>query len=139
MCDKPLWELMRSFAPKPFDPLPKKAPGMLSDGAEAFHAHAGVLVDDQGHTHDLARLVEEVLARVDMTVPDDVRRWLQRDFFAIHLQRYSKSRRKAPIYWPLVTTSGSYTLWIYYPQPLQPNTLHSYKRLRGAKAPTSRR
>jgi hypothetical protein len=112
------------FAPKPFDPLPKKAPGMLSDGAEPFHAHAGVLVDDQGHTHDLARLVEEVLARVDMTVPDDVRRWLQRDFFAIHLQRYSKSRRKAPIYWPLVTTSGSYTLWIYYPS-LSSQTLYT--------------
>lgn len=36
-------------------------------------------------------------------------------FFADHLQRYSKSRRKAPIYWPLSTASGSYTLWIYYP------------------------
>ncbi|MEF8761227.1 MAG: type II restriction endonuclease subunit M [Candidatus Accumulibacter sp. UW25] len=44
-----------------------------------------------------------------LPVPDDVRRWLQRDFFAFHLQRYSKSRRKAPIYWPLATASGSYT------------------------------
>src|SRR5260370_40622409 len=34
-------------------------------------------------------------------------------FFADHLGRYSKSRRQAPIYWPLSTTSGSYTLWIY--------------------------
>lgn len=101
--------------PEPFDPLPIKSPGMLPDGAKPFHAHAGVLVDDQGHPHDLARLVEEVLVRVNATVPDDVRRWLQRDFFAFHLQRYSKSRRKAPIYWPLSTTSGSYTLWIYYP------------------------
>ncbi len=101
--------------PEPFDPLPAKSPGMLPDGADPFHAHAGILVDDQGHPHDLARLIEEVLARVDVTVPDDVRRWLQRDFFAFHLQRYSKSRRKAPIYWPLSTTSGSYTLWVYYP------------------------
>src|SRR5690606_5311171 len=30
------------------------------------------------------------------------------------LKRYSKSRRKAPIYWPLSTPSGSYTLWLYY-------------------------
>jgi hypothetical protein len=36
-------------------------------------------------------------------------------FFASHLNRYTKSRRKAPIYWPLSTASGSYTLWIYYP------------------------
>jgi len=36
-------------------------------------------------------------------------------FFSLHLNRYSKSRRKAPIYWPLATSSGSYTVWIYYP------------------------
>lgn len=101
--------------PEPFDPLPAKSPGMLPDGATPFHANEGVLVDDQGHPHDLARLIEEVLVRVEAPVPDDVRRWLQRDFFAFHLQRYSKSRRKAPIYWPLSTTSGSYTLWVYYP------------------------
>jgi hypothetical protein len=101
--------------PEPFDSLPPKSPGMLPDGAEGFHAHAGILVDDQGQPHDLARLVEEVLNRVDVSVPDDVRRWLRKDFFAFHLQRYSKSRRKAPLYWPLSTASGGYTLWIYYP------------------------
>lgn len=110
--------------PAPFDPLPAKSPGMLLDGAASFHPHVGILVDDQGHPHDLARLVEEVLARVDVTVPDDVRRWLQRDFFSCHLQRYSKSRRKAPIYWPLSTTSGSYTLWVYYPS-LTSQTLYT--------------
>ena len=55
------------------------------------------------------------MVRVAVPVPDDVRRWVQRDFFPFHLQRYSKSRRKAPIYWPLATESGSYTLWLYYP------------------------
>lgn len=101
--------------PDPFDPLPAKSPGMLPDGAEPFHAHSGILVDDQGHPNDLARLIEEVLARVDAPVPADVRRWLQRDFFKFHLGQYSKSRRKAPIYWPISTSSGSYTLWLYYP------------------------
>ena len=110
--------------PDPFDPLPAKSPGMLPDGAEPFHAHGGILVDDPGHPHDLARLVEEVLGRVDAPVPPDVRRWLQRDFFAFHLQRYSKSRRKAPIYWPLATASGSYTLWLYYPS-LTSQTLYT--------------
>lgn len=110
--------------PEPFDPLPAQSPGMLPDGAAPFHAHAGILVDDAGHPHDLARLLEEVLARVDAPVPSDVRRWLQRDFFPFHLQRYSKSRRKAPIYWPLSTTSGSYTLWVYYPS-LTSQTLYS--------------
>jgi hypothetical protein len=101
--------------PDPFDPLPAKSPGMLPDGTAPFHAHAGILVDDQGHPHDLALLIEEVLTRVDVVVPEEVRRWLQRDFFPLHLQHYSKSRRKGPIYWPLTTTSGSYTLWVYYP------------------------
>jgi hypothetical protein len=101
--------------PEPFDPLPTKSPGMLPDGEESFHSHAGILVDDQGHPHYISRLVEEVLSRIDVSVPDDVRRWLRKDFFAFHLQHYSKSRRKAPIYWPLSTASGSYTLWIYYP------------------------
>ncbi len=101
--------------PEPFDPLPARSPGMLQEGAEPFHAQAGILVDDPGHPHDLARLVEEVLVRVDVAVPDEVRRWLGREFFEFHLKRYSKSRRKAPIYWPLSTASGSYTLWLYYP------------------------
>jgi hypothetical protein len=36
------------------------------------------------------------------------------NFFADHLSRYSKSRRAAPIYWPLTSGGGSYTLWLYY-------------------------
>ncbi|HEN8704797.1 TPA: type II restriction endonuclease subunit M [Pseudomonas putida] len=101
--------------PGPFEPLPVKSPGMLPDGVTSFHQHAGILVDDPGHSHDLARLVERVLESVDISVAQDVRRWVQKDFFALHLKRYSKSRRKAPIYWPLATASGSYTLWVYYP------------------------
>ena len=101
--------------PEPFDPLPAISPGMLPDGAEPFHRHAGILVDDPGHKHDLAQLIEVILTRVDAPVSSDVRRWLQREFFPSHLQRYTKSRRKAPIYWPLSTASGGYTLWLYYP------------------------
>ena len=101
--------------PEPFDPLPTKSPGMLPDCAQPFHAHEAVLVDEQGHPHDLVHLVEEVVGRVNAPVPDDVRRWLRKDFFAFHLKHFSKSRRKAPIYWPLTTASGNYTLWLYYP------------------------
>lgn len=124
--------------PEPFDPLPAKSPGMLPDGAAPFHAHAGILVDDPGHPQDLARLVEGVLETVfnvgwpetgEASAPSsrhpgasdprslltDSRRRLQREFFPFHLQRYSKSRRKAPLYWPLSTASGGYTLWLYYP------------------------
>jgi len=110
--------------PDPFDSLTAKSPAMLPDGADPFRPHAGILVGDKGHTLDIARMIEDVLVRVGASVPEDVRRWLQRDFFAFHLQRYSKSRRKAPIYWPLSTTSGGYTLWVYYPS-LTSQTLYT--------------
>lgn len=45
-------------------------------------------------------------------------------FFADHLSKYSNSRRQAPIYWPLQTPSGTYTLWLYY-QTLNGQTLYS--------------
>jgi len=110
--------------PEPFDPLPAQSSGMLLDGAKPFHKTAGVLVDDEAHPHDLPSLVDQVLDTVDAQVAVDVRRWLQKEFFAYHLKNYSKSRRKAPIYWPLATASGSYTLWFYYPS-LSSQTLFS--------------
>ncbi|MDQ3773880.1 MAG: BREX-1 system adenine-specific DNA-methyltransferase PglX [Pseudomonadota bacterium] len=33
--------------------------------------------------------------------------------FGDHLRRYSKSRRKAPIYWQLATPSAAYSVWLY--------------------------
>ena len=109
--------------PEPFDPLPSKSPGMLPEGAQPFHAHDGILLDEQGHPHDLVHVVEEVLGQVNAPVPDDLCRWLRKEFFSFHLKLYSKSRRKAPIYWPLATESGNYTLWMYYPS-LNSQTLY---------------
>lgn len=43
-------------------------------------------------------------------------------FFDYHFKRYTKSRRKAPIYWPLSSAHGAFTVWIYYPK-LSQNTL----------------
>lgn len=110
--------------PEPFDPLPAKSPGMLPDDAAPFHAHTGILVDDVGHRHDLSDLVARVLDRVGQEVQTEIGPWLRREFFPLHLRQYSKSRRKAPIYWPLSTASGSYTLWLYYPA-LTDQTLYS--------------
>lgn len=52
----------------------------------------------------------------DILGVSDLRDYFRRPagFFQDHLKRYSKSRRKAPIYWPLSTASGSYTVWLYY-------------------------
>jgi hypothetical protein len=100
----------------------------------AFPGEA-ILVDDPGfnggqpHRDDIVRRIREVL---DLLWKDQAHKMEQeaceilgvkepRDyfrrpsgFFQDHLKRYSKSRRKAPIYWPLSTASGSYTIWLYY-------------------------
>ena len=43
-------------------------------------------------------------------------------FFDYHFKRYTKSRRKAPIYWPISSEDGSITYWVYYPS-LSHNTI----------------
>lgn len=39
---------------------------------------------------------------------------LTSQFFSHHLKKYTLSKRASPIYWPLQTLTGSYTLWVYY-------------------------
>lgn len=94
----------------------------------------GILVDDPGldgnpPRDDIVRRVREVLDLIwqdkaheieqeacDILGVSDLRDYFHKPsgFFQDHLKRYSKSRRKAPIYWPLSTASGSYTIWLYY-------------------------
>lgn len=95
----------------------------------------GILVDDPGfngnqpHRDDIVRRVRDVLDllwkdkahEIEQEICEilgvpDLRDYFRRPvgFFQDHLKRYSKSRRKAPIYWPLSTASGSYTIWVYY-------------------------
>lgn len=43
----------------------------------------------------------------------ELRGWFAGSFFELHLKRYSKSRRKAPIYWQLAAPSASYSVWLH--------------------------
>jgi len=110
----------------------------LADPFEPVRAHAdadpsadAVLVDDSGHPADLARRVQAVFeTHWGDAAPDvaqeaaaalsarggELRAWLRRGFFAEHIKRYSKSRRKAPVYWQLATPSAGYSAWLYYPR-----------------------
>ena len=137
--------------PDPFAPLPVCPPGMLQN-AEGLPAEPkdvpsdyplriswpGILVDDENHPEDIVARVREAIEVIGKgraeaieqeacgilgvkTLRDYFRR--PAAFFADHLKRYSKSRRQAPIYWPLSTKSGSYTLWLYYHR-LTDQTLH---------------
>jgi hypothetical protein len=128
--------------PDPFDPLPVCPPGQLQNAqglpagpdelAAAYPVDIpwdGILVDDAGHERDLAarsRLVFEIVFgdRADAAWREaaailegrgnDLRAWFAHSLFADHIKRYSKSRRKAPIYWQLATPSASYSVWLYY-------------------------
>ena len=137
--------------PDPFASLPVCPLGMLQDADTGLPAREappgyplriswpGILVDDPGHPEDIEGRVREVLEilwpdRADAIEQEAVgllgvkslRDYFRRPagFFADHLKRYSKSRRQAPIYWPLSTASGSYTLWIYH-QRITNQTLHT--------------
>ena len=128
--------------PDPFAPLPVCPPGMLqnADGRPAESQDVsddyplritwpGILANDDGHPEDIVARLREALALIwpqnagdieqeacDILGVKTLRDYVGKPakFFADHLKRYSKSRRQAPIYWPLSTTSGSYTLWLYY-------------------------
>lgn len=128
--------------PDPFASLPVCPPGQLQN-AQGLPARpedvpasypvriawAGILVDDPNHPLDIERRIHEVVEIIWKDRADAIEReaceilgiktlrdYFRRatGFFADHVKRYSKSRRQAPIYWPLSTASGSYTLWIYY-------------------------
>ena len=108
----------------PFEALPKKSPGMLLDDGKSSIDSSGILVDDPGQSNDLPGAIYQILDLLDVTIDVDIRLWLKKNFFALHLKQYSKSRRKAPIYWPLQTKSGGYTLWLYI-HSIDENTLYT--------------
>lgn len=98
--------------PEPFDPLPTRSPGMYPEGEEPAD-RPDILVDDEGHPNDLAMRALAVAERVKVDAPENLRAWLAKEFFPLHIKMYSKSRRKAPIYWQLATPSASYSVWLY--------------------------
>lgn len=98
--------------PEPFAPLPSRSPGMYPVGEDTAD-RPDILVDDEGHGRDLAARVRQWADDVSVEVPADLRSWLAREFFPLHIKMYSKSRRKAPIYWQLATPSASYSVWLY--------------------------
>jgi len=99
--------------PEPFDPLPSRSPGMWPDGQARDLNLPDILVDDPGHDHDLGSQVAAATMNTGWPMPDDLRLWLSHEFFQLHIKMYSKSSRKAPIYWQLTTRSTSYSVWLY--------------------------
>jgi hypothetical protein len=97
---------------EPFDLLPSRSPGMYPEGEEPA-ACPDILVGDEGHADDLAAHTRAIAERLKVDLPENLRTWLAKEFFPVHIKMYSKSRRKAPIYWQLATPSASYSIWLY--------------------------
>jgi hypothetical protein len=136
----------------PFAPLPVCPPGMLQNerglpaeprDLEADYpldvAWSGVLTDDEGHPYDIIERVRNAASVIwsnkagsieenacHVLSARSLREYFRKPsgFFADHLKCYTKSGRKAPIYWPISTSSGSYTIWLYY-HNLNSQTLYS--------------
>lgn len=128
----------------PFAPLPICPPGMLQgpDGLPAKPEDVplnypisidwdGILVDDSGHVDDIVLRVHGVLEviwkdRAEVIEREaceslgvkELREYFRKPgnggFWMDHVKRYSKSRRKAPVYWYLRSAKGNYGLWLYY-------------------------
>jgi hypothetical protein len=116
-----------------FERLSQRPPGMLMLTSEMAQAEYpvqppphGVLVDEPGHAWD----IEAAILRAASASPADadliggieaglgkkgLRTYLRKQFFKDHISRYSKSRRKAPIYWPLTVPSKTWGVWVYAP------------------------
>lgn len=107
-----------------------KAAALLRESA-ADSSEPRVLVDDPGHDSDIVASIwallpsEELGSQLSSVLSStaDVRSWLRGAFFEHHQNRYSKSRRRAAIYWQLATPSARYSVWLYYPR-LSKETLY---------------
>lgn len=132
--------------PPPFDPVPVHSPGSLLGSDPALELPGdGILLDQPGHRWDVEVRIgvaaDALLgASADAVLSDavgvlgrrGVRDYLRKAFFKAHLSKYSKSRRKAPIYWPLTVPSGAWGVWVYAPE-LRRETLFAIARYAGER------
>ena len=129
-------EYSKPELPDPFAPLPVYSPGMLTPDSDLTNYplerdQDGILVDDPDHPDDILRRIRNVLEVIWSDNADaieqeaceilgvkDLRDYFRKPgnggFWQDHIKRYSKSRRKAPIYWLLQSSKKSYALWLYY-------------------------
>jgi hypothetical protein len=126
----------------PFTSLPSVPPATLLkgnrvDGYITPHSYPievrqdGILTDDSDNPDDIlerVRLVFETIWKDEalkleaescqiLSVPelrDYFRKPGKGGFWDDHISRYSKNRRKAPIYWLLQSSKKNYSLWLYY-------------------------
>jgi len=128
----PLGARQVSATSDPFAPLPTFSPGMLPGWTppEDYPLQVpgdGMLVDDPKHPWDVEARVHDVLKIIFGNAADTLESELckaagsksLRDYFsspskyfARHIADYSKSKRKAPVFWLLRSQLGHYSVWL---------------------------
>lgn len=120
------WDASALKVQEPFElvePLPISSPGELVGSSSK-----SILIDEPGHDEDIVegmRLAamqafgdgtQDILDELSqMLGARDLRAYMSKTFFRDHLAMYTKSRRKAPIYWPLTVPSRKWGVWLYAP------------------------
>jgi len=127
---------------EPFTALPSVPPATLIEGKNVggsippplnpINIHPdGILTDDNENPDDIVEMVHVVLETIwkskaqeleaescNILSVSELRDYFRRPgkggFWDDHISRYSKSRRKAPIYWLLQSAKRNYGLWLYY-------------------------
>jgi hypothetical protein len=91
----------------------------------------GIMPDQPDHTGDIVCRLREIFELIWKNRAESIEKEVSevlgvkelRDYFRRpgkggfwddHISRYSKSRRKAPIYWLLQSSKKNYALWLYY-------------------------
>ena len=126
----------------PFTELPVCSPGMLM-GIDTLPASEtpqdypmliswdGIVPDDPDSAEDVVRRIRSVFDKIwvgqagalekqtcESVGVKELRDYFRKPgkggFWDDHVSRYSKSRRKAPIYWLLQSSKKNYALWLYY-------------------------
>jgi hypothetical protein len=122
----------------PFLPTPTRPVGILVSHEQSSEksyplriTNEGILVDDGDHSEDVVRRVRDVIEVIwrnraegieaeacQILSVKELRDYYRKPgkggFWDDHISRYSKSRRKAPIYWLLQSSEKNYALWLYY-------------------------
>jgi hypothetical protein len=94
--------------------LPPSTTDILAEaGMDGFTESTVSLLRQAISAEEFVQLEGAIIAEGFASLADYLAR--PNGFFADHLHAYSASRRKAPIYWPLSTKSGDFTVWVYYP------------------------
>lgn len=92
---------------------------------------SGIATDEKSHPDDIVSQVRNVCASVwgeraeelerntcELSGVKDLRDYFRKPgsggFWDDHVARYTKSRRKAPIYWLLQSSKKNYAIWLYY-------------------------